>query len=207
MDIDPVGGSIEPAALQPRLVVYGDSVAEGWVASAPAVAWPAVVGRDAGLDAVNMGYAGAARGEIMSAEHLAEVPAEVISISHGTNCWTRVPFSVGMFREGLIAFLDVVRQGHPRTPIVVVSPVVRPDAEETPNRLGATLADLRAAMEDVTTARMVADPNLRLIQGRDLIEASMLPDGLHPNDDGHAAIAAAVGPVLAELVAAPRGAA
>jgi hypothetical protein len=33
----------------------------------------------------------------------AELEADVISITHGTNCWTRVPFSVGMFREGLRA--------------------------------------------------------------------------------------------------------
>ena len=54
-----------------------------------------------------------------------------------------------MLREGMRGFLTVVREGHPATPIVVASPVVRPDAEEVPNRLGATLADLRAAIEDV----------------------------------------------------------
>ncbi|HEX9237087.1 MAG TPA: SGNH/GDSL hydrolase family protein [Actinomycetota bacterium] len=201
------GGSIEPASPQPRWVVYGDSVAEGWVASGPAMAWPAVVGREVGLDTLNMGYAGAARGEIVSAEHIAELQADIISISHGTNCWTRTPHSVGMFREGLIGFLDVVRQGHPDTPIVVVSPVTRPDAETTTNRLGATLTDLRAAMESVVLDRIHADPNLRLIPGRDLIDGSMLPDGLHPNDEGHAAIAAAIGPVLAEVVGVARGAA
>ena len=66
-----VGGTIEPAPPQPRWVAYGDSVAEGWVASAPALAWPAIVGRRHGLDVVNMGYAGAARGEVVSAEHVA----------------------------------------------------------------------------------------------------------------------------------------
>jgi lysophospholipase L1-like esterase len=205
LGIDAVGGLIEPAAPQPRVVVYGDSVAEGWVASGPAFAWAAEAGRDQGLDTVNMGYAGAARGEIVSAEHVAEVPADVIAITHGTNCWTRTPFSVGMFREGLSAFLDVVRQGHPQTPIVVVSPVVRPDAEAMPNRLGATLGDLRGAMEAVVRERMESDPNLGLVPGRDLIDASMLPDGLHPNDKGHAAIAAALGPVLAEMAGAARG--
>ena len=39
--------------------------------------------------------------------------------------------------RGARAFLDIVRQGHSDTPIVAVSPITRPDAESTPNRLGA----------------------------------------------------------------------
>src|SRR5205823_1485612 len=135
-----VGGRIEPApADQPRWIAYGDSVAEGWVASSPALAWPAVAGRTFGLDVANLGYAGAARGEVVSAEQIAALDADVISITHGTNCWTRTPHSVDMMRAAVAAFLDIVREGHPETPIVVVSPVLRPDAEATPNRLGATL--------------------------------------------------------------------
>ena len=65
--ITAVGGSIGPAPAQPRWLVYGDSVAEGWVASGPSGAWPAVAGRALGLDVVNCGYAGSARGEIASA--------------------------------------------------------------------------------------------------------------------------------------------
>ena len=72
----------------------------------------------------------------MSAEQIAKLDADVISISHGTNCWTRIPFSAALFRENTRAFLRIVREGHPDVPIVVTSPVLRPDAEATPNRLG-----------------------------------------------------------------------
>ncbi len=196
--VAPVGGSIEPAPPQPRWVVYGDSIAEGWVASAPAGAWPAVAGRGLGLDVVNLGYAGAARGEIVSAEQIAGLSADVISISHGTNCWTRIPHSAGMMREATRAFLDVVRQGHPRTPVVVVSPVIRPDAEETPNRLGATLVDLRGAVEEVTEQRMAAgDDALHLVRGRPILSADHLPDGIHPGDEGHRLLALTVAPAVA----------
>jgi lysophospholipase L1-like esterase len=207
LDVEAAGGSIEPGPSRPRWVAYGDSVLEGWNASEPALAWPAIVAREHGLDVVNLGYAGAARGEIVSAEHVAEVPADVISITHGTNCWNRVPHSVGMFREGLEAFLDVVRQGHPETPVLVVSPVVRPDAETVPNRLGASLSDLRAVMEDVVAERIQAgDESLEIMPGRELITEDQLDDGIHPNDDGHAALAAAIGPRVAALVAARTGA-
>jgi len=188
------GGAIEPAPPQPRWLAYGDSIVEGWVASGPIGAWPAVAGRDFGLDVVNLGYAGAARGEIVSAEQLAALDAAVISVSHGTNCWTRIPFSVDLFRAQTRAFLDVIREGHPATPIVVTSPVLRPDAEATPNRLGATLDDLRIVMEEVARERIAdGDGALSLVEGRDLLQPAHLPDGVHPGDEGHRILAAALG--------------
>jgi lysophospholipase L1-like esterase len=192
-----VDGDVTPAPEQPRWLAYGDSITEGWITSTPAGAWPAVAGRQLGLDAINMGYAGAARGEIVSAEHLAELEADVITVAHGTNCWTRTPHSAAMVATGMRAFLDVVRQGHPETPIVVVSPIVRPDAESTPNLLGATLADLRSAIEDVAAER----DDVSLVRGLPLVTAEQLPDGIHPADEGHAAIAAAVAPVLEQVLA------
>jgi lysophospholipase L1-like esterase len=189
-----IGGTIEPAPPGPRWLCYGDSIAEGWAATGPGRGWPAVTARRFGLDVVNFGYAGAARGEIVSAEHLAAVPADVVSLTQGTNCWTRIPHSVDQMRAGTAAFLDVVRQGHPEVPIVVGSPVVRPDAETTANRLGATLADLRAAIEEVVQERITAgDRRLTLVPGGSLLVAEDLPDGIHPGDEGHERLAAAFG--------------
>jgi len=188
------GGVVEPAPAQPRWLAYGDSIVEGWIASGPVGAWPAVAGRDHGLDVVNLGYAGAARGEIVSAEQLASLDAAVISVSHGTNCWSRIPFSVDLFRAQTRAFLAVVRSAHPDTPIVVTSPVIRPDAEATANRLGATLDDLRIAMEEVAQEQIAAgDGALTLVEGRDLLEPGDLPDGIHPGDEGHRILATAFG--------------
>jgi lysophospholipase L1-like esterase len=197
-----VGGAAEPAPTQPRWLAYGDSIVEGWVASGPVWAWPAVAGRAHGLDACNLGYAGAARGELASAEQLASVDADVISISYGTNCWSRVPFSADLMRANTAAFLDLVRRGHPDTPVVVTSPVVRPDGEAQPNRLGATLADLRSAMEDVVRARIAAgDERLVLVEGAPVLDAGDLADGVHPGDEGHGKLAATFGGAVAASVA------
>lgn len=190
-----VTGHVEPAPVQPRWLAYGDSITEGWITSSPAAAWPAVVGRALSLDVFNMGYAGAARGEIASAEHIAELDAAVITIAHGTNCWTRTPHTAAMVAEGLRAFINVVRQGHPGTPILVISPIVRPDAEATPNRLGATLSDLRAAIETVAKYRS----DVALLQARDTVSPEQLPDGIHPGDEGHFAMASAVKAVFGHM--------
>jgi lysophospholipase L1-like esterase len=203
LDVEPIGGSIAPASPRKKWVCYGDSIAEGWIASAPAMSWPAIVAREHALDVVNMGYAGSARGEIVSAEQLAGLQADVISITHGTNCWNRIPHSIDQMRANTAAFLNVVRQGHPQTPILVASPIIRPDGEETANKLGATLGDLRIAMEEAVRARIdEGDANLQLIEGLPLMPPEQLGDGIHPNDDGHQTIARALGPVLQKIAGA-----
>ncbi len=198
------GGSLEAAPRGPRWLAYGDSLTEGWIASGPAYCWPALAARRHGLDVVNLGYAGSCRGELASAEQIAKLPADVISLAYGTNCWTRIPHSRALFGSNLRAFLSILREGHPETPIVVSSPVVRPDAESTPNRLGATLADLRAEVEE-----FVANPGdggpIDLVPGLALLRGDQLPDGVHPGDEGHAIMAEVIGGAVSRAAARVAG--
>jgi lysophospholipase L1-like esterase len=194
-----LGGTLAPAPPRPRWLVHGDSITEGWWSTRPAHSWPAIAGRILGLDTVNLGYAGTARGELATAQQLASLSADVITLAFGTNCWSGIPSSAPLLYETTRAFIDLVRQGHPDTPLLLVSPVLRPEAERTPNPLGATLAELRTAMEEATRARMGAgagDKRLALLPGRDLLGAEHLADGVHPHDEGHAALAAAVAHAL-----------
>lgn len=195
------GAPVRPAPRQPRWLCYGDSIAEGWVASGPGRAWPALTGRLLGLDVVNLGYGGAARGEMVMAEAMAGMPADVISLSHGTNCWQRITHSAEQVGAGLDAFLTLLRTGHPTTPVVVVSPIVRPDAETTPNAVGTTLAGIRHAIEETVRRRRRSDPRLWLVAGADLVPASDLVDGVHPGDAGHLRLAEAVGGALRRALA------
>ncbi len=198
-DIRAKHGQLHPRGNRRVWLAYGDSVAEGWTASQPARSWPAIVGRDLDLDMVNWGYAGAARGEIVSAQQIAGLGhycegLDLITVSHGTNCWTRIPFSRELMEVQTRLYLEVLRQGHPDVPILVISPAIRPDAETTPNIFGATLDDLRHAMEDATNSLIErGDKNLYLMSGAGMIEPDELADGIHPNDQGHQTMASKIG--------------
>lgn len=198
------GGRLLPAPERPRWVVHGDSITEGWWSTRPAHAWPAVAGRALGLDPVNLGYAGSARGELCVAQQIAALPADALTLAFGTNCWSRVPFSAPLLYETVRAFVTLVRVGHPGTPLLLVSPLLCPDAEDTPNALGATLSELRAALERAGASLVRAgDSRLSVLPGRDVLGPEHLVDGLHPDDAGHARLAAAVTEALAPLVRAP----
>ncbi|WP_328947256.1 GDSL-type esterase/lipase family protein [Streptomyces sp. NBC_00250] len=192
-----LGGALSPAPARPRWLVHGDSITEGWWSTRPAHSWPATAGRLLGLDPVNLGYAGGARGELPLAEHLARLQGEVITLAFGTNCWSTVPATADWLYATVRAFVGLVRRGHPDTPLLIVSPVLRPAAEHTRNALGATLTELRRAME--RAGRDLAaegDGRLLVLPGRPLLGPEHLADGLHPDDRGHARIAAAVAEAL-----------
>jgi lysophospholipase L1-like esterase len=194
-----IDGDIFPADQQPRWISYGDSIVEGWNATTPARSWTAMTGRNLGLNVYNLGYAGSARGEIVTALHIGELRADVVSLAFGTNCWSRVPHTAEQLAANTTAFVRVVRASHPGTPIIIMSPLVRVDAEQSKNAVGATLSDLRRAMEDATL-RLVesGDDLLSLLPGRDEVPEDLLTDGIHPNDDGHLLLARTFGNAISQ---------
>ncbi|MGM7775781.1 SGNH/GDSL hydrolase family protein [Arthrobacter sp. KNU-44] len=200
--IEAIGGGITPAPSRPRWVAYGDSITQGWTTSDPGLAWTAVAARNTGLDVVNLGFAGAARGELPAAGFVSTVPAEVISLAWGTNCWSQIPMDREYIAELMRIFLTVVRSGHPETPIVVLSPILRPQAESTRNAVGATLAELRDGIEETVDlfANRREDTHIRLVPGLELVSEAQLVDGIHPGDEGHAVLGQAMGAALASVV-------
>ncbi|MEU4658414.1 SGNH/GDSL hydrolase family protein [Streptomyces sp. NPDC023723] len=197
-----------PVPRGPRWVVYGDSITQGWSVTEPGLAWPSRVADTLGLDLVNLGFAGAARGELPVADVIAQSGAEAVALAWGTNAWTSLPTGTAQMAETTRLFLTAVRQGLPDAPVVVISPIVRPDGEHRANRFGATLAELRDAQESAVLAFAVAtgDPGITLVPGRDLVPAGELVDGIHPGDEGQRRLAdAVVSQVAAGLGLVARG--
>ncbi|MET0928544.1 MAG: SGNH/GDSL hydrolase family protein [Aeromicrobium sp.] len=190
------GGELRPAPSGPRWVAYGDSITQGWSVSDAGRAWPSVVARELGLDLVNLGFAGSARGELPAAIQVSESGADLVTLSWGTNCWSSIPTDVNQIAETMRLFLTVVRQGLPEVPVVVLSPIVRPGAETEPNRFGSTLEHLRDALEATVAAMALTDDHLFLVPGRELVQQQDLVDGVHPGDTGQLALAAALTPVI-----------
>ncbi len=191
---------------RPRWLAFGDSITQGLHATDPGNTYLAIMARNLGLDLYNMGYSGAGRGEPSGAEVLAGLPADVITLFFGTNIMPRVWYDTKAWAETVRMFLEIVRTGHPTTPILVLTPLFRVagDHETKPNRMGMTLPDLRAAQEAVVKAMQTAgDRNLHILSGISVIgekDLALLEDGLHPNDAGMERVAKELGARLAALV-------
>ncbi|MEV6410046.1 GDSL-type esterase/lipase family protein [Kribbella sp. NPDC051718] len=182
----------------PRWITYGSSITQCTGAHGPSETWPALVARQHGWDLVSLGLAGECHLDPIAARTIRDTPARLISLCLGINIYGGETFNGRTLPGQVEAFLHTVRDGHPHTPIVVITPLVAPNLEGKPNAVGLTLDDIRACVS--LGARTLNDPDLQLIDGRTILtpeEARTLyADDVHPNPDGYRLIATRLAPLL-----------
>lgn len=204
------GASVEPAERQGRhWVHYGSSISHCSEALRPTEVWPVAAARAAGVDLTSLAIAGQAHLDQFAARTIRDLDAELISLKVGINVVNGDTLRERTFVPAAHGFLDTVRDGHPDTPIVVVTPIICPGVEDAPgptvlgddgkfraaertteDRTGAlSLTRIRALLQTVVTARQEAgDGNLHLFSGLELFgpdDVADLYDGLHPNPAGY----------------------
>ncbi|GAA1490832.1 SGNH/GDSL hydrolase family protein [Brachybacterium sacelli] len=199
---------------QQAWVHYGSSISQGSNAASPTRIWPVVAARAAGRQLRNLGLGGGALLDPFVARTIRDAPADVISLELGINIVNLDGFRRRTLVPAVHGFLDTIREGHPHTPIHLISPLFCGIHERTPGpgmvdpasigtdqvrfaasgtegdtELGRlTLEVFREALEDVMDRR--EDANLHHVDGLALYgEADAaehpLPDGLHPDTETH----------------------
>ena len=197
----------------PRWIHHGSSISQCSEADRPTGTWPAIAARRAGRSLLNLGLGGQCHLDQFIARSIRDLPAAAISLELGINVVNADSMRQRVFVSALHGFLDTIREGHPDTPILVVTPIICPAAEDEP---GPTLFDTDGrvrivARPDELTAgaltltrirellhvavkqrRVDGDNRLHVVDGLDLFgprDADDLPDGLHPDADGYARMA------------------
>ena len=190
-----------------RWAHYGSSISHGMEADGPSETWPGVAARTAGLDLVSLGFGGQCHLDGMVARTLRDADVDLISLKLGINLLNGDSMRERVFIASVHSFLDTIRDAKPETPILVVSPILCPVAEDHPgptlnNGLSIYVIDrpdalaqgaltakrIRSLLRSIVERRAAAgDANLHYIDGLKLFdEADLpdLPDGLHPNAAG-----------------------
>ncbi|MER6321930.1 GDSL-type esterase/lipase family protein [Streptomyces coelicoflavus] len=223
---------VEPAPDSGRRVWlhHGSSISHGSDAASPTTTWPALAASLGGVELVNLGLGGGALLDPFTARAMRDTPADLISVKIGINVVNADLMRLRAFGPAVHGFLDTVREGHPDTPLLVVSPVLCPVHEDTPGPLAPdfaggrvrfvatgdpaerasgklTLNVIRDELSRIVTERAADDENLYHLDGRALYgEADAadlpLPDGIHPDAATHRLI----GERFAKLAFTDRGA-
>ncbi len=174
---------------RPRWVTYGSSITHCRTAESPSYTWPAIAARKRELNLTCLGYGGNCHLEPMIARMMRELPADFLSMKVGINIYGADSLSVRTFQSAIIGFVQIVREKHPDTPFVVISPIFSPPRETTPNAVGFTLEDMRQEVaEAVEALKGMGDVNLHYVNGLELFGpdlAHLLPDDLHPDAEGY----------------------
>lgn len=211
--------------VRPRWVHYGSSISHCMEALEPALTWPAVAAREAGVALQNFGFGGQCHLDQFVARTMRDAPADLVSIKTGINVINMDSMRERVYASALHGFLDTIREGKPDTPIVVVSPIYCPSAETAPGPTVAgsdgrfvtipgheeirdgcmTLVRVREIIADIVERRRAAgDPDLHYVDGLTLFGADDtpdLPDDLHPNSEGYRRMGQRFAPVLSRLLA------
>ncbi|RMI44980.1 GDSL-type esterase/lipase family protein [Streptomyces triticirhizae] len=189
---------------RPVWLHHGSSISQGSNATRPTGTWPAVAAALGGVELVNVGLGGGALLDPFTARALRDAPADRISVKIGINVVNADLMRLRAFGPAVHGFLDTIRDGHPTTPLLVVSPLYCPIHEETPGpcafdteALAAgrltfratgdpaetaagklTLAVIRNELARIVAERAATDPHLHHLDGRTLYgeaDAAELP--------------------------------
>ena len=200
---------------RPVWLHHGSSISHGSNAATPSGIWPALAARLGGVELHNLGFGGSAMVDPFTAQLMRDTPADLISVKLGINVVNGDVMRLRAFVPAVHGFLDTIREGHPETPLVLVSPIFCGIHEDTPGpgafdpasfgtdqvRFVATgspegvaagqltLRVIREALESLVERR-AEDPNLFYLDGLSLYGAAdavahPLPDALHPDSATH----------------------
>ena len=182
---------------RPVWMHHGSSISHGSNATHPTATWPAVAARLAGVELVNLGFGGSSLLDPFMARTIRDTPADLVSVKLGINVVNADLMRLRAFGPAVHGFLDTIREGHPTTPLLVVSPVWCEIHEDTPGpgafdlealaagRLAfratgdpaevaagkLTLTVIRNELERIVRERQATDPNLTYLDGRELYSA------------------------------------
>ncbi|WP_406194073.1 GDSL-type esterase/lipase family protein [Streptomyces sp. NBC_01017] len=187
---------VEPARDPGRKVWlhHGSSISHGSDAASPTGIWPALAATLGGVELINLGLAGSALLDPFTARTMRDTTADVISVKIGINLVNMDLMRLRAFGPAVHGFLDTIREGHPTTPLLVVSPILCPIHEDTPGPCAPdfsglsrgrlkfvamgdpaerasgklTLAVIRDELSRIVKQRAADDPNLHYLDGRDL---------------------------------------
>jgi len=173
-----------PAPPAVRYVAYGDSVTHGFTASAIDKTYPYLVAQKRGWQLINLGLGGRAS-NVSDAHVLKTLKADVITVLMGVNDW-QGGGPVERYRKNMMGFFDALRAVQPTVPIYFITSLHVPPSWSPKSQI-ADLEAYRQVAREIVLARK--DPNLRLIEGLDLIDHDPKlfdPVAVHPNDQGFA---------------------
>lgn len=183
-----------------RIVFYGSSITHCRHAAGPSETWPAIVARDFDLHLTSLGYGGDCHMDPMVGRTIRDLPADAIGLKLGINMMGAQSASDRTFRALAIGLVKTIRDGHPTTPIAVVSPICHPPRESVPNAVGLTLETMRLRLaEAVQVLRELGDENLHYADGLELMgpaDVHLYADGIHPSAEGYRFLAEAYGRIV-----------
>jgi hypothetical protein len=191
----------ERADPRPTWVTYGSSITQCGGAAGPSETWPAIVAERLGLRLIGLGFGGHCHVDPIVGRFIRDHEAAFLSVCLGVNVHGQGSIGPRAFRPVCEGLVQTIREGHPRTPLAVISPIHASIREDKPSEAGLTFDRIREDLRELVEAlQRRGDDAIRYIDGRKLLgeaDAELLSDEVHPSAEGYRHMAEAFVRVVA----------
>ena len=180
-----------------KIVIYGTSITQGGCVARPGMLYSNIISRKLDVQFVNLGFSGNGRGEPALAHLINQIPGtSLIILDYEANAAKTIVNTLG-------PFVDILREKHPDTPILIMSKIHSGYYHE-----GTPTTELwnqnRVFQRNLVHEKVAGgDKNIYFmdgstILGEDFYECTV--DGGHPTDLGSNRIAEALLPVIRDIL-------
>ncbi|MDQ0888360.1 hypothetical protein QFZ81_003448 [Paenibacillus sp. V4I9] len=182
-----------------KIIVYGTSITQGGCAARPGMAYTNILSRRINREFLNLGFSGNGKGEPELAQILSNIsdPACLI-LDYEANC-----VSTELLQRTLPEFIQIYRDKHPLTPILVISSITYAK-EKFHDQMAQDRANRKQVqLRTVEQRRELGDANIYFYDGSNLLGEDAhecTVDGVHPTDLGFLRMANGLTPVLQKIL-------
>jgi lysophospholipase L1-like esterase len=180
-----------------KFVIYGTSITQGGCVARPGMAYSNILSRTLDVQFVNLGFSGNGRGEPALAHLINQIHGiSFIILDYEANAKDTIVNTLG-------PFVDILRQKHPDTPILVMSKIRYANATIGSPAYKSLMYNRDFQKSLVDERRTTGDKNIHfldgsMILGDDYHECTV--DGVHPTDLGSKRIAEALMSAIADIL-------
>lgn len=173
------GCFFEPARPEKKLLVFGDSLTQGYYVDRNLQTWLHKLADALEMEVCSKAVGGEVHFPALAGCKEPETP-DCIMVAYGTNDWTRTTRET--FRENVPAFYEALKENYPDAKIVTLLPMFNHSGEEI-RRWGGTLEELRQELGRIAQSYGADVINCVDFNSRD---PERLAAGCHPDAEGYA---------------------
>jgi hypothetical protein len=192
------GTTMEPVASRQQLLIFGDSISQGFVAGNPALSWPSLLAKKLGFDVVNQGIGGQVFQPTTLPGLARTIELAAIIVEFGAN-YRYERCSRQEVARDIRIYLEELSQLWADVPCWVLTPLWH-NENVWPTNPASCFSDVPAVIAESTKVH----PAMHLVEGTDLLDSdsTFFADGFeHPNAAGSEQIATRLAKIMKPALA------
>lgn len=197
--IDSTAVLLTPAVELPKrtkpVVMYGSSILQGGCATRPGMAHTNILMRDLQHEVINLGFSGNGLLDPEIARLMAQANASLFVVDAMPNC------SPQQVDQRLDTFIDILREAHPSTPILLIENPLYPQMRFN-TRVRDMIMDKNSRLRKIYERRHATDNKLYYFRAENVLGGNneSTVDNTHFTDTGFATYASNLKPIIELLI-------